>query len=137
MIDLDANIILIDDNENDLDVSKEIIEKFSSAKINCYMNPNKALKEIASIKDDSLINKTLILLDINMPQISGLQVLASIKEMDKIKEIPVYIYSSSKRKEDVEKAYSLGAAKYLQKPLKLKDTEELFYSFLQALQNSK
>ena len=59
----------------------------------------------------------LILLDLNMPRKNGQEVLAEIKESDRLKHIPVVILTTSKAEEDVVKAYGLHANCYVIKPV--------------------
>ena len=66
----------------------------------------------------------LILLDINMPKQSGLDVLARLRSQPRFKSVPVLIFTSSSRSEDRERARQLGADDYLLKPsdpLKLRE----------------
>lgn len=59
----------------------------------------------------------LIILDINMPKIDGLQVLATIRDIETTKKIPVLIITSSILPQDIERATRYGANDYLVKPL--------------------
>jgi len=65
----------------------------------------------------------LILLDLKMPKVSGLQVLEQIKSDPDIRSIPVVILTSSKENPDVEKCYALGANSYIVKPV---DSDNFF-----------
>jgi len=65
---------------------------------------------------------TLVLLDINMPRKSGLEVLEWIRRQPHLGSLPVVILTSSSRQEDMDKARQLGADDYLLKPA---DTSEL------------
>jgi CheY-like chemotaxis protein len=60
---------------------------------------------------------TVVLLDLKMPRKSGLEVLARIRSEEKLRRLPVVIFTSSKHDEDVRKAYDLGANSYLVKPV--------------------
>ena len=58
----------------------------------------------------------LILLDLNMPRMSGLEALARIKQDARLRLIPVVVLSTSNSEADVANSYALGAASYLTKP---------------------
>ncbi len=58
----------------------------------------------------------MIILDVKIPLIGGLDVLEQIKSNDRFKNIPVYILSSAKTQSDAEKAVALGAVDYFVKP---------------------
>lgn len=67
----------------------------------------------------------LILLDLKMPKMSGMQVLEKVKSDDELKSIPVVILTSSQEDPDIEKCYSLGANSYIVKPV---DSNNFFNS---------
>lgn len=58
----------------------------------------------------------LILLDINMPGLSGFDVLEAVKSDDRLKAVPVVMLTSSDASSDVARAYELGASGYISKP---------------------
>ena len=60
---------------------------------------------------------TLMLLDLNMPKVGGIEVLQKIKSDERTKKIPVVVLTSSKEDRDVEKCYSLGVNSYIVKPV--------------------
>ena len=67
----------------------------------------------------------LLLLDLDMPNLDGFQVLQWIRAEPKYKELPVVILSASSDREDMRKAYALGANGYLVKPFSKRDYEGL------------
>jgi len=71
----------------------------------------------------------LILLDLKMPKVSGIEVLEKIKADSELKSIPVIILTSSKEDPDIKKCYALGANSYIVKPVE----SEIFFQTLKAL----
>ena len=63
----------------------------------------------------------LILLDINMPGLSGLELLAVLKRDSRLKRIPVVMLTSSELTDDIARAYELGASGYISKPTRAHD----------------
>lgn len=63
------------------------------------------------------IKPKIILLDLNMPKVSGIEVLARIKSDDRTKSIPVVVLTSSKENPDVQSCYQLGANSFIVKPV--------------------
>lgn len=59
----------------------------------------------------------LILLDLNLPKIDGREVLARIKEDQRLRHVPVIIVTSSQAEEDIAKSYRLNANAYVTKPI--------------------
>jgi CheY-like chemotaxis protein len=66
----------------------------------------------------------LILLDLKMPKVSGLQVLEKVKSDEQLKSIPVVMLTSSNEGPDIEKCYALGANSYIVKPV---DSDNFFH----------
>lgn len=62
-------------------------------------------------------NPDLILLDLKLPKLNGLQVLEQIKKSDLLKTVPVVVLTSSKEQPDLKTAYELGANAYVVKPV--------------------
>lgn len=64
----------------------------------------------------------LVLLDLHMPRIGGLEVLARLRADERTRRLPVVIYSSSYQESDQREAFRLGADGYLQKPVGFADS---------------
>ena len=62
-------------------------------------------------------NPDLILLDLKLPKLTGLEVLRDIKKCDLLRTIPVVVLTSSKEQPDLKTAYDLGANAYVVKPV--------------------
>ena len=69
-------------------------------------------------------NPVVILLDLKMPKMDGIQVLAQIKSDKRLKAIPVVILTSSRESQDLETCYQLGVNAYVVKPVKFSDFVE-------------
>jgi CheY-like chemotaxis protein len=70
-----------------------------------------------------------VLLDLKLPRISGLDVLAYIKSTEKIKRIPVIILTASEKLSDVNVAYDLGVNSYLVKPVEFESLSRIITHF--------
>ena len=66
---------------------------------------------------DKKILPQLVLLDLKMPKMDGLQVLQRLRDDDRTKRLPVVVFTSSSEQEDMMKSYDLGANSYVRKPV--------------------
>jgi len=62
-------------------------------------------------------NPTVVLLDLKMPKVDGLEVLRGIKQDEKLKHIPVVMLTSSREEQDLVRSYDLGVNAYVVKPV--------------------
>lgn len=74
----------------------------------------------------------LIFIDINMPKMNGMELLAELKQNPRLVETPIYMYSTSDQKEIVTKCMELGASGFMKKS---PDMEELRREFTQLIDN--
>jgi CheY-like chemotaxis protein len=107
-------ILLVDDDEDDREMFFEAIGEISS-NIKC-ITAEDGEKALAYLFENESLLPDLIFLDLNMPRMNGKQCLAEIKKTDSLKHIPVIIYSTTKREEDVEETRKMGAVYFLTKP---------------------
>ena len=70
-------------------------------------------------------NPNFVLLDLNLPRMSGLEVLVQLRATPQLKSIPVVVFSTSRLNSDVAKAYENGANSFVVKPAKFGDFREL------------
>ena len=70
----------------------------------------------------------LILLDLKLPKISGLEVLQKVKSDEELKKIPIVVLTSSKEEPDIRECYRLGVNSYIVKPVD-------FEKFIEAVRN--
>jgi CheY-like chemotaxis protein len=105
--------LLIDDDYDDQLVFSIIIEKLNKS-ILCVTVDN-TVEALAKLEQDPAFIPDIIFLDLNIPGINGIDCLTQIKSNDKLAHIPVVIYTTSSRKEDMLKTQRLGAIDFITK----------------------
>ena len=126
-------ILLVEDNEGDIFLTKDALSKTNIAHnvhvaINGEVGLN-MLKQVGEYSETPLPD--IILLDINLPLVSGIELLDIIKNDDKLKQIPVIMLTSSTYKKDVTDCYSKHANSYIVKPQQLEDYRNIATAFEQ------
>jgi CheY-like chemotaxis protein len=115
-------ILLVEDNPSDINLTKRAFEKgHITNNLVVAEDGQEALdyifgKGIYANRDISQL-PTLILLDLKLPKVSGLEVLKRIRAAEIIKRLTVVILTSSKEDEDVAASYDLGVNSYIRKPI--------------------
>lgn len=119
----EVNILLVEDNEGDIVLTIEAFEEGKiKAGINVVKNGQDALDYLFRRGDYENAEKPdLILLDINIPIINGLEVLKEIKNDPILRKIPVIILSTSSNQKDINEAYQNHANSYVIKPIELEE----------------
>lgn len=111
-------ILFIDDDTIEIMKFKRTISKLElNHKIVEAQNGEEALK----VLEDKDNLPDIILLDINMPKMNGLEFLSILKKDNNLRFIPVIVLSTSKNYNDMLEAYKYGIAGYMLKPLKYDD----------------
>ena len=117
----EIEILLVEDNPVDREITLGVLKKHNFAnKIHVVEDGEEALKYIFDIgnmqgnNDDKL---RMILLDLRLPKVDGLEVLQKIKSDSQTKNIPVVILTSSAEEFDIVKGYNLGVNNYILKPV--------------------
>ena len=114
-----VEILMVDDSPSDLAIALEALK--SSKLINRPHTVSNGEELLAFLRREAPFTDAptpdLILLDLNMPRKSGLEVLAEIKEHPQWKRIPVIILTASQAERDVAAAYGLHANCYVPKPV--------------------
>lgn len=114
MNSLPSKIILVDDDEDDRDLFAEAFQSLNlGSDLLLFKSGQELLDYIQQI--DHLIT-THIFLDLNMPAISGMEILRHLRKTMKAHNLFITIYSTSSSPNDVENAYKNGASGYLRKP---------------------
>jgi CheY-like chemotaxis protein len=114
-------ILLVEDSEGDILLTTEAFEESRIANsITALRDGKKAIDFFEELTDDSK-RPDLILLDINLPKISGHEVLLYLKESEDYKSIPVIILTTSSSEQDILKSYKNHANCYITKPIEVDD----------------
>jgi len=121
-------ILYVDDSPRDTELALEALEENNLAnEVVALRDGAEALDylfrrgEFASRNDGEPV---VILLDLKMPKVDGLEVLRQIKSDPRLKVIPVVIMTSSREESDLARSYELGANAYVVKPVKFEDFAE-------------
>lgn len=92
---------------------------------------------IKLLSDNTSQLPDVIFLDINMPEVDGWESLIYMKNNERLKSIPVVMYSTSESKQDIEKAHKLGACCFCTKPFLYDDLVKLLQAVYSNLKNLK
>jgi CheY-like chemotaxis protein len=111
------SILLVEDNPMDLDLT---LRAFSKKKfvndIQIARDGEEALAFFPRWEAGEAL-PAVILLDINLPKVNGLEVLRQLKEHERFRRIPVVVLTSSREDRDLKAAYDLGVNSYIEKPV--------------------
>ncbi len=126
-------ILLVEDNLDDVDLTLHALKK------NKIKNEVKVVNDGAEALDylfgtgnyagrDLSVMPTIILLDLNLPKVDGIEVLKKIRESPITQYLPIVILTSSKEEQDVINGYKFGVNSYVRKPVD-------FVQFSEAVNN--
>lgn len=115
-------ILLVEDNPDDLELTMMAFERNKlSNEIVVARDGAEALDFIFGTGEyagrDTGRKPTVILLDLMLPKVSGLEVLSKIRGSDATRRIPVVILTSSRHQEDIVRSYDMGANSFIRKPV--------------------
>lgn len=119
-------IVLIEDNPDDANLTIRALKKQNLANKLIHLKDGEEALDFfygrgAYAGRDINNMPKVVLLDLKMPKVNGLEVLAKIKSDETTKSIPVVVLTSSAEDPDIEKSYQLGANSYIVKPVKFDD----------------
>jgi two-component system response regulator len=118
---MERSILLVEDNPDDRELTLRALEK------NKILNPVKVAEDGVQALDILLRRgehaadwtglPALVLLDLKLPKIDGLEVLKAIRADPRTRLLPVVVLTSSKEEQDLIASYTLGANSYIRKPV--------------------
>ena len=111
----EVEILLVEDNAEDAELTLRALKgKNLANRVHWAKDGAEALAFLASSGAGA---PKLILLDLKLPKVDGLEVLRSVKSDPKTRTIPVVVLTSSKEDRDIVASYELGVNSYVQKPV--------------------
>jgi two-component system response regulator len=118
----ELDILLVEDNQDDMDLALHALQRAKVAnRIFVVRDGEEALDFLfcrGAYEERSFVHPPkLVLLDLKLPKINGMEVLKLIKSDPRTRTIPVVMMTSSKEERDLVSGYSLGVNSYIQKPV--------------------
>jgi CheY-like chemotaxis protein len=128
------HILLVEDNANDVELTLEALnEHHVMNRVDVARDGVEALQYLrreGRFADRLVGAPAVVLLDLKLPKMDGLQVLAEIKNHPQFKLIPVIMLTSSREESDLVRSYNLGVNAYVVKPVD-------FHQFIEACATSE
>lgn len=118
----EVEILLVEDNPNDAELAIRALKKHNLANKLIWVKDGAEALDFVFARgaySDRNINSNprLILLDLRLPKVDGLEVLRLIKSDERTRLIPVVVMTSSKEDRDITESYKLGVNSYITKPV--------------------
>jgi CheY-like chemotaxis protein len=118
-------ILLVEDNPNDAELTLEALAEHNLAnEVEWVHDGDEALDYLfcrRKYEEGTCKDLAVILLDLKLPKVDGLQVLRTIKSDERLKLIPIVVLTSSREERDMIESYSLGVNAYVVKPVNFCD----------------
>jgi CheY-like chemotaxis protein len=121
------NLLLVEDDTLDVMDAKRTLEKMGILHImQVAKNGEEALAYLERVENETPGTlPDVVLLDLNMPKMNGIELLTRIRANDKWKAMKVFVLTTSAEKEDKELTSKLGVSGYIVKPLKLNNPSSI------------
>jgi two-component system, response regulator len=120
-------IMLVDDSPDDVALTLRAFKKNNiTNKVVVAADGEEALRYLLPDDDSSNPVPDLVLLDINLPKINGLEVLRRLRQDERTRYLPVVVLTTSNEERDIVETYDLGANSFVRKPV-------VFGDFLEAV----
>lgn len=126
---MEIEILLVEDNANDAEMTILALQKNNLA--NKLMHVNDGAEALDFLFGEGLYEDRkneampkVILLDLKMPKLNGIEVLQILRADERTKTIPVVVLTSSKEDPDIKKCYHLGVNSYVVKPVEFEDFQK-------------
>lgn len=131
----ERKILLADDDAEDQSIIQDAMESLDAGDVMMFADNGQQLLDLLKNNFSTSVYPCLIVLDLNMPRMSGIQTLRNLKSDEKSKHIPVIIYSTSINPLEREECLLLGAHTFITKPISFRESRETAKTFLQFCQS--
>lgn len=122
----ESYILLIEDNPDDAFLASRIIGKVCADKILVARDGEEASELLQRMTlDESYRRIRLVLLDLKLPKISGLEILQAIRKSDALRPLSVVVLTSSDNESDQERCRDLGIVDYIYKPMTVESLQRV------------
>lgn len=120
------NILLVEDDTLDVMDARRTLDRMDILyRMHVVKNGEEALEYLSEVKQTGSDKPDIVLLDLNMPKMNGIEFLTYLRQIDDWKETKVFIITTSEEKEDKELSRSLGVSGYIVKPLKFNNPSSI------------
>ena len=120
------SLLLVEDDEEDVWVTKRAFEELEDdLRLDVCIDGDRALAHLAQGVAVAAATPDLVILDLNLPKLHGIQVLERLKADPALSHIPVIVLTTSSLDPDVRRAYAAGASAYLVKPSSMEEYREM------------
>ncbi len=114
-----VEIVIVEDNPSDAELLLRVFRKHNLANdIVLFKDGAEALNYFQQGEGASKIRPRVVILDLKLPKVNGIQILQQIKSNEQTRTIPVVVLTSSQEERDLKDAYALGVNSYVTKPIK-------------------
>jgi CheY-like chemotaxis protein len=125
MLDLPKRMLLVEDNANDIELTIAALDELRLAnEVFVVRDGEQALDYLfrrGAFVDRPAGQPAVVMLDVKMPKVDGIEVLRQVKTDDALKVVPVVMLTSSREERDVMQSYRQGANAYVVKPVQFQE----------------
>ena len=120
------NILLVEDDTLDVMDARRTLDRMNILyKMQVARNGEEGLALLREVSSTGGERPDIILLDLNMPKMNGIEMLTQMRKMEEWKDIKVFIITTSDEREDKERARKLGVSGYIVKPMKFNNPSSI------------
>ena len=130
MNDRIVEILLVEDNPNDVELTLRVFVRYNLANsIHVARDGEEAIDYLfGSAEGEGQPRPKVILLDLKLPKVDGLEVLRAVRSSESCRNLPVVVLTSSREERDIVESYQLGVNSYIVKPIEFDKFVETVHS---------